>query len=59
MGADVAAATHAPITAIITIFELTETSNIIPPLMGACVLSTLVTTFMERESIYTMKLAHR
>jgi CIC family chloride channel protein len=59
MGAVVAAATHAPITAIIMIFELTQTINIIPPLMAACVVSTLVTTFMERESIYTMKLARR
>jgi CIC family chloride channel protein len=59
MGAVVAAATHAPITAIIMIFELTQTINIIPPLMAACVVSTLVTTLVERESIYTMKLARR
>ena len=59
MGAVVAAATHAPITAIIMIFELTQTINIIPPLMAACVVSTLVTTLLERESIYTMKLARR
>ncbi len=56
MGAVVAAATHAPITAIIMIFELTQTINIIPPLMAACVVSTLVTTFLHRDSIYTMKL---
>jgi len=56
MGAVVAAATHAPITAIIMIFELTQTINIIPPLMAACVVSTLVATFVQRESIYTMKL---
>jgi CIC family chloride channel protein len=59
MGAVVAAATHAPITAIIMIFELTQTINIIPPLMAACVVSTLVTTFLERNSIYTMKLSRR
>jgi CIC family chloride channel protein len=52
MGAVVAAATHAPITAIIIIFELTQTINIIPPLMAACVVSTLVTTFLQRDSIY-------
>jgi CIC family chloride channel protein len=56
MGAVVAAATHAPITAIIMIFELTQTINIIPPLMAACVISTLVATFLQRDSIYTMKL---
>ena len=59
MGAVVAAATHAPITAIIIIFELTQTIKIIPPLMAACVLSTLVTTFLQRDSIYTMKLRRR
>jgi CIC family chloride channel protein len=59
MGAVVAAATHAPITAIIMIFELTQTINIIPPLMAACVVSTLVTTFASRDSIYTMKLRRR
>ncbi len=59
MGAVVAAATHAPITAIIMIFELTQSINIIPPLMAACVVSTLVTTFASRDSIYTMKLRRR
>jgi CIC family chloride channel protein len=59
MGAVVAAATHAPITAIIMIFELTQTIDIIPPLMAACVVSTLVTTYLERDSIYTMKLTRR
>jgi CIC family chloride channel protein len=59
MGAVVAATTHAPITAIIMIFELTQTIDIIPPLMAACVVSTLVTTFLERDSIYTMKLTRR
>jgi CIC family chloride channel protein len=59
MGAVVAAATHAPISAIIIIFELTQTINIIPPLMAACVMSTLVSTFLQRDSIYTMKLRRR
>jgi CIC family chloride channel protein len=59
MGAVVAAATHAPISAIIIIFELTQTINIIPPLMAACVVSTLVSTFLSRDSIYTMKLRRR
>jgi predicted transcriptional regulator len=59
MGAVVAAGTHAPITAIIMIFELTQTIAIIPPLMAACVVSTLVTTYLNRDSIYTMKLRRR
>jgi CIC family chloride channel protein len=59
MGAVVAAGTHAPITAIIMIFELTQSIAIIPPLMAACVVSTLVTTYLNRDSIYTMKLRRR
>ena len=59
MGAVVAAATHAPITAIIMIFELTQSIDIIPPLMAACVVSTLVSTLTQRDSIYTMKLRRR
>ena len=59
MGAVVAAATHAPISAILIIFELTQTINIIPPLMAACVTSTLVATFVSRDSIYTEKLRRR
>jgi CIC family chloride channel protein len=59
MGAMVAATTHAPITAIIMIFELTQSVEIIPPLMAACVISTLVSTFLYRDSIYTQKLRRR
>ncbi len=56
MGAVVAATTHAPITAIVMIFELTKSIAIIPPLMAACVISTLVATWLQRDSIYTLKL---
>ncbi len=56
MGAVVAATTHAPISAILIIFELTQTIDIIPALMTACVLSTLVSQLLHRESIYTSKL---
>ena len=35
MGAVVAATTHAPITAIIVIFELTQSITIVPPLMAS------------------------
>jgi CIC family chloride channel protein len=59
MGALVAATTHAPITAIIMIFEMTQTIEIIPPLMAACVISTLVATLLSRDSIYTQKLRRR
>ena len=56
MGAVVAAATHAPVSAIIIIFELTQTIDIIPALMTACVISTLVSQLSYRDSIYTTKL---
>lgn len=59
MGAVVAATTHAPISTIIMIFEMTQAIEIIPPLGTACVISTLLATFLRRESIYTMKLARR
>jgi CIC family chloride channel protein len=56
MGAVVAAATHAPVSAIIIIFELTQEIDIIPALMTACVISTLVSQLLYRDSIYTTKL---
>ena len=59
MGAVVAGATHAPITAILIIFELTYDYQLIVPLMGACIISTLVTTRLKPESIYTLKLLRR
>jgi CIC family chloride channel protein len=55
----VAGTTHAPITAIIIIFELTSTYEIILPLMITCMLSTLITTSLKRGSIYTIKLSRR
>jgi CIC family chloride channel protein len=59
MGAMVAATTHAPITAIIIVFELTGSYSIILPLMSACIISTIVSSSLSRESIYTLKLARR
>jgi len=56
MGAVVAATTQAPISAIIVLFELTQTIDIIPALMVACVLSSLVSQLLSRDSIYTTKL---
>lgn len=59
MGAVVAAATHAPITAIIIIFELTNDYKIILPLMLSCIIASLLTVGIHKESIYTMKLKRR
>ena len=59
MGALVAAGTHAPITAILIIFELTGEYNIILPLMISCIIATLLATRMQTSSIYTLKLLRR
>lgn len=59
MGAVVAAATHAPITSILIIFELTNDYKIILPLMVSCIIATLVATRLLDGSIYTLKLQRR
>lgn len=59
MGAVVAAATHAPITAIVIIFELTNDYKIILPLMLSCIIASLVTVGLHKESIYTMRLKRK
>jgi CIC family chloride channel protein len=59
MGAVVAAGTHAPITAILIIFELTGSYTIILPLMISCIIATLLATRMQKASIYTLKLLRR
>jgi CIC family chloride channel protein len=59
MGAVVAAGTHAPITAIVIIFELTNEYQIILPLMISCIIATLLATRLQRSSIYTLKLLRR
>ncbi len=57
MGALVAGTIHAPLTAMIIIFEITGTYQIIPPLMAACVISTLLSMRLNNKtSIYAMKL---
>ena len=53
MGAVVAAGTHAPITAILIIFELTGDYHIILPLMISCCIATLLATQLPTASIYT------
>jgi len=59
MGAMVAAATHAPITAILIIFEMTGDYRVILGLMVSCSLGTLLAQRLRRESIYTIKLMRR
>jgi CIC family chloride channel protein len=56
MGALVAATSHAPLTGIVIMFELTGDYEIILPVMLACILSTVVASSLKEESIYTQKL---
>jgi chloride channel protein, CIC family len=59
MGAVVSAATHAPITAIMILFELTTDYQIILPLMISCIIGTMVMSRLHSDSIYTIKLRRR
>lgn len=59
MAALVAGTTHAPITAILIIFEMTGDYRIILPLMVSVAFSTLVARHLFEHSIYTVKLAAR
>ncbi len=59
MAAVVAATLHAPLTAIIVIFELTGNYAIILPVMLASIIASIVSITLQAESIYTMKLYRR
>jgi len=56
MGAVVAGTTLAPMTAILTVFELTYNYQIILPLMVACITSTIIVRVFFGYSAYEMKL---
>ncbi|MBK7403585.1 MAG: chloride channel protein [Phycisphaerales bacterium] len=56
MAAVVAGATHAPLTAILILFELTRNIYVVLPIMLAAVVSTAVAQLIDRDSIYTFKL---
>lgn len=56
MGAVVAGTTLAPMTAILTIFELTYNYQIILPLMVACITSAIIVRLFFGYSAYEMKL---
>jgi CIC family chloride channel protein len=59
MSAVVGAATQAPITAILIMFEMTGDYKIILPLMIATTISSFMTSKLQRGSIYTIKLQKR
>jgi len=59
MAAMFAASTHASITAIIIVFEMSGDYRLILPLMFATVISTLISEKLRSENVYTLKLIRR
>ncbi len=59
MGAVLAGTTHASISAVLIIFELTGNYNVILPLMLSSVLATTVSRRLSPESLYTSVLRRR
>jgi chloride channel protein, CIC family len=56
MGSMLAATTRSPLLAMIMAFEISLNYSVMPPLMLACVISTLVARRLHPESIYTQPL---
>ncbi len=59
MAAVFAGAAQTPITSVLILFEMTGDYRIILPLMTAVGISSLVSHFLGRETIYTIKLRRR
>ena len=59
MGAVVSGTTHGPLSAILILFEMTGDYAIILPLMIACIIGSLASGRLLKDSIYTLKLARR
>ena len=56
MAAVVAGSTHAPLTAILILFELTRDVYVLLPIMLAAVIATVVSQLINRDSVYSFKL---
>ncbi len=59
MAAFFSGATHAPMTAILILFEMTNNYQLILPLMLTTVLSTFISRVLSKDSIYTLKLTRK
>lgn len=59
MGGLLAATTHSPLLAMILIFELSLNYSVMPPVMIACVVATLVSRSFCAESVYTEPLRRK
>lgn len=51
-----AGAAHAPVTAILIVFEMTGDYRMILPIMVSVVIATTLSQWIQRESIYTLRL---
>jgi CIC family chloride channel protein len=56
MAAMLAGSAHAPLTGILLVYELTQSYEVILPLMLATVISTIVARIIHPDSVYTAKL---
>lgn len=59
MGAIAAATTHAPLSAILIIYELTGQYSLILPLMAACIVSNLISRSLKQHGVFTSRMARR
>jgi len=59
MAAVLAGAVHAPLTAILLLFEMTHDYRIILPLMFAVIVSLLISRWIESDSVYMLGLARK
>lgn len=59
MAAVLAGAVHAPLTAMLLLFEMTNDYHIILPLMFAVMISLIVSQRLQRDSVYALGLARK
>lgn len=59
MGGVFAGSAHAPITAIIMLFEMSNDYHIILPLMVTCIISSVLARSLYKNNIYVVKLIRR
>lgn len=57
MGAFLSAATHAPMTAIFLLFEITDSYEVIVPIMLTCVIGTSISRHFKKDSLETVELS--
>lgn len=57
MGAFLSAATHAPMTSIFLLFEITDSYEVIVPIMLTCVIGTSIARHFKKDSLETVELS--